>query len=422
VVNVVFAVSKLNGRTKIAASAAFALSALLGLGLPATAYAAGSTAPPAAAPSSISQAQSQVSELESQISSQNDRVGALSEQYDQATVELGQVQSQITAAETALATDRRHLASERHRLQLDAINAYIYDAPTNDVSSLFSSSSDQSVLHDQYQKTAIGNVNADVKALDDTERQWEQTDAVLQTREHQEAQRTLEVQEEQQAAQAANNTLESTLSTVKGQLAQLVAQQAAEEAQAEAAAAAAAASEEAREQAAQQALQAAQVAQTLGDQNASLDATDAANQAAESAGSGGSVGDGSPEAASGAGAIAVQAAESYLGVPYVWGGASSTGVDCSGLTMLAWEAAGVYLTHSAALQYQESTPIPLDQVQPGDLLFYFNLDGDDMIDHVVMYVGSGPYGADTIIQAAHTGTVVSFDPIFYGGLYGAGLP
>ena len=114
------------------------------------------------------------------------------------------------------------------------------------------------------------------------------------------------------------------------------------------------------------------------------------------------------------------AAEGYLGVPYEYGGASASGVDCSGLTMLAWEAAGVSLLHSAALQQGESTPVPLDAVQPGDLLFY-DLGGDG-IDHVVMYVGSGPYGAATIIQAAHTGTVVSFDPIWYFGLVGAGRP
>jgi cell wall-associated NlpC family hydrolase len=88
--------------------------------------------------------------------------------------------------------------------------------------------------------------------------------------------------------------------------------------------------------------------------------------------------------------------------------------------MLAWKAAGVSLVHSAAIQYQASTPIALSQVRPGDLLFY-DLDGTG-IDHVVMYVGSGPYGADTIIQAAHTGTVVEFDPVWYGGLVGAGRP
>ena len=76
--------------------------------------------------------------------------------------------------------------------------------------------------------------------------------------------------------------------------------------------------------------------------------------------------------------------------------------------------------HSAAIQYDQSTPIALSQVRPGDLLFY-DLDGSG-IDHVVMYVGSGLYGADTIIQAAHTGTVVEFDPVWYFGLVGAGRP
>jgi cell wall-associated NlpC family hydrolase len=88
--------------------------------------------------------------------------------------------------------------------------------------------------------------------------------------------------------------------------------------------------------------------------------------------------------------------------------------------MLAWRAAGVSLLHSAEIQYQESTHIQLSQVRPGDLLFY-DLGGDG-IDHVVMYVGSGPYGANTVIQAAHSGTVVEFDPVWYLGLVGAARP
>ena len=88
--------------------------------------------------------------------------------------------------------------------------------------------------------------------------------------------------------------------------------------------------------------------------------------------------------------------------------------------MLSWEAAGVALVHSAALQAALSTPVTLSELQPGDLLFYDF--GGTGIDHVIMYVGSGPYGPDTIIQAAHTGTVVSFDPIWYEGLVGAGRP
>jgi cell wall-associated NlpC family hydrolase len=66
--------------------------------------------------------------------------------------------------------------------------------------------------------------------------------------------------------------------------------------------------------------------------------------------------------------------------------------------------------------------VPLSALQPGDLLFYYNLDSDHQVDHVVMYVGSGPYGANTIIAAPYTGTNVSYAPIFTAGLIGAARP
>lgn len=124
-----------------------------------------------------------------------------------------------------------------------------------------------------------------------------------------------------------------------------------------------------------------------------------------------------------AGLRAVAAAKKLLGVPYVWGGASKAGVDCSGLTMLAWTAAGISLEHSATVQWEESKPVPLRALEPGDLLFYhFRDDGGTPITHVVMYVGTGPYGRSTIIQAAHTGTNVSYSPMFVTGLVSAGRP
>ena len=64
----------------------------------------------------------------------------------------------------------------------------------------------------------------------------------------------------------------------------------------------------------------------------------------------------------------------------------------------------------------------LNALEPGDLLYYYNLDGDDQVDHVVMYVGSGPYGSDTIIQAPFTGSTVQYAPLFTEGLIGAGRP
>jgi cell wall-associated NlpC family hydrolase len=113
-------------------------------------------------------------------------------------------------------------------------------------------------------------------------------------------------------------------------------------------------------------------------------------------------------------AIAVRAAESYLGVPYCWGGASRACVDCSGLTMLAWEAAGVDLPHYSGAQMSDSTPVPVSALEPGDLLFY----GPGGSDHVAMYIGNGE-----MIQAPHTGAYVEIVPADFSSWFaGAGRP
>ena len=117
----------------------------------------------------------------------------------------------------------------------------------------------------------------------------------------------------------------------------------------------------------------------------------------------------------GGGAEAVAAAESQIGVPYVWAGATpGVGFDCSGLTMWAWAHAGVSLSHSAADQYAEPMHVPLSDLQPGDLLFYRE---GGTIGHVTMYVGPGE-----MVQAMETGTNIQVTGIWTSGLVGAGRP
>jgi cell wall-associated NlpC family hydrolase len=123
------------------------------------------------------------------------------------------------------------------------------------------------------------------------------------------------------------------------------------------------------------------------------------------------------------GAKAVAEAESQIGVPYVWGGETpGVGFDCSGLVQWAWSKAGITFPRTTETQWPDMLHVTLTDLQPGDLLFYYNLDGDHEVDHVVMYVGSGPWGVDTTIAAAHTGTDVALAPLFTAGLIGAARP
>jgi hypothetical protein len=106
------------------------------------------------------------------------------------------------------------------------------------------------------------------------------------------------------------------------------------------------------------------------------------------------------------GGQAVMLAFQYLGVPYVWGGATPAGFDCSGLTMYVYRQLGIKLGHYTGFQYYEGRQVPRDQLQPGDLVF-FHANAYGVPQHEGMYIGNGAF-----IHAPHTGDVVRISSLF----------
>jgi len=106
------------------------------------------------------------------------------------------------------------------------------------------------------------------------------------------------------------------------------------------------------------------------------------------------------------GGQAVALAYQFLGVPYVWGGSTPAGFDCSGLTMYVYGQLGIKLGHYTGFQYYEGRRVPRDQLEPGDLIF-FHANSIGVPQHEGMYVGNGSF-----IQAPHTGDVVKISSLY----------
>jgi cell wall-associated NlpC family hydrolase len=286
------------------------------------------------------------------------------------------------------------VAADTASLRQQAVASYMTGSSANDLQSLFSSNGEQATVAGEYQSVASGNISGSIDALSVAQTHLASQQSQLQSAQTQDQAALDQASAAKQAAQATVADQTATLSRVKGQIATLVAQR-----------------------------QAAQLA-------ASHAAFLARAAAAAAAATAAATTDSSPRRndpsrptrpvtlpnlpASGGAGTALAAAESQIGVPYVWGGESpGRGFDCSGLIQWAWRQAGVNLPRTAAAQYDAVAHVPLSDLQPGDLLFW----GYGGISHVGMYVGGG-----NIVNAPDTGSVVRVQAIWNSGLVGAGRP
>jgi cell wall-associated NlpC family hydrolase len=112
---------------------------------------------------------------------------------------------------------------------------------------------------------------------------------------------------------------------------------------------------------------------------------------------------------SGVGAVALRYALSKRGDPYIWGAAGPGEFDCSGLVMWAYAQEGISLPHYTGAQWNSGMHVSRDQLQPGDLVFFF---AD--ISHVGLYIGNG-----LMVDAPSFGQTVQVQPIDWGIYVGA---
>ncbi|MET7859548.1 NlpC/P60 family protein [Streptomyces sp. NPDC005318] len=143
-------------------------------------------------------------------------------------------------------------------------------------------------------------------------------------------------------------------------------------------------------------------------------ADEAAQQAASGSGTGTSTGTGSGSSTTTTtkGEKALAFARSQMGKPYVWGATGPSSYDCSGLTQAAWKAAGVDIPRTTWDQVEIGTRIATADLQPGDLVFFY-----DDISHVGIYEGDG-----MMIHAPKPGANVREESIYYMPIYGSVRP
>jgi len=304
------------------------------------------------------------------------------EQYNEATTKLKDTESRIArnqhllnVAEYKLGVANDHLTS-RARQVYKAEDAGILDV-------IFSSQTFDDLLTQLDVMKRMARSDADIVQTANAYRQ-EIGDRRLALEADRKSAVKLVAQREESKNQvlALQSQLEGQAGGLKNQIASLEAK--------------AAAAAKARAQAA---TLAAQQASASTDSSGSSGSSGGSSSSGGTSGGGGTVID--PGGSGHSSVVAI--AQRYLGVPYVWGGASPSGFDCSGLAMYCYAQIGIGLSHGATDQQRASHPVSLSALQPGDLVFFGSA---AYSHHVGIYVGGG-----SMIDAPHTGAVVRYDSI-----------
>jgi cell wall-associated NlpC family hydrolase len=353
------------------------------------AFAAAALAGPADA-SKISDTRAQVRAIEQQLNAMDIRLEASIQAYDGAQQHLTDVRHQIQQNTIKLRVAEHNLKVSRAHLAVFMVNAYkgtdVNDDPAAYV--LGAGSFTDLITRVEDVQRIGASEHALLKQVTTAEHEIATRQAQLKSDERDAARLVAQKRQQKAAIEAGLRQRRALLSSTKGELGHLLHERQVRQQQAAAAAAAALAQQQQQQQQAQQ-----------------------APPPSSGGGTGSSGGGGSynPPPAGTLGQQAAAIAQQYLGVPYVWGGASPSGFDCSGLVVYVYGRLGVSLPHYTVSLWNSGAHVSRDQLAPGDLVFFYSL------DHVGIYLGGGLF-----IHAPHTGTVVqisSLNSSWYSSAY-----
>lgn len=325
--------------------------------------------PALAAPSTpaIDKKRAEAEAARTELERMSDELEVAVEEYNAITEALDETRVRIREAEERLVVARAELAAARERLARRATSIY-KDGGTGLLDVLLGTRSFTDFLVRVDLAVRINRQDAEaVAAVKEAKATVEATERALVAREAEQAALQAQADARREAIEASIERQRSFVAQLDAEVKRLVAEE--EERQRRLA------EERARRAAAAAAAYAARGRQV----------TDPAE-----------LGAGHPEVV----AIALE----YLGVPYVWGGATPMGFDCSGLCQFVYGRIGIRLPRTSRSQFAAGQHIPpdrLDLLQPGDLVF-FGTEGDpSRVHHVGIYAGNGDY-----IHAPEEGDVV----------------
>jgi cell wall-associated NlpC family hydrolase len=298
------------------------------------------------------------------------------EAYDLANVKLARIKHDLTNNTQALAVARKSLLHSQKQLSARLVDIYTSGDQNAGLAVLLGASSLDDMLGRMDASDRVSEQDSLVlKQVVHFRREVQHRQQFLQHAHSQQVQIVAQRNAARASVESQLGERKQLLGSIQGQIAQLKA------------------AEAARQATLQRQLQAQLSAQQASQQQASLAPTVPVTSTAPVA-TPPSIAP--PPTHGGVVGIAMQ----YLGTPYVWGGASPSGFDCSGLVMYVFAQVGISLPHSSYAQYGYGSPVSMSQLQPGDLVFF------DGLGHVGIYVGGGNF-----IHAPHTGDVVKISSL-----------